>query len=545
MRRFALWIPLVLVLVLTSLVFLAARAPRTWAAHWSNPRVVATGAGQNEYGAAYDKGGWDILRYNDDPGDLILSLPTGKGPVRSLTLDRGDITQPTLLRLTTGEVAAWVHNHNGSTDLMAANIESDGSSRTFPLAGGKWPIEHPYLFAGPGGAADLVFSWQRYGNFDVFLLSLRPGRTRASFIRRLTHAGSYAFYPRAVVDRSGALDLLYLDACCRGHAWRVMLDRYDRTGLRLEKTQTLETLGSPGGSTSTPTQWAEDIRVDATGHVVGAYAADSGIQVFRSLGAGIERLQSLSLDPLPGTPASLALAVGPRVDYLFWEQPFDLGTYLTGRRFAPTLDRAQPPERVVYEASAQTGIHAVRRGSSVRVLWQAITPSLRSTFQTATSTSTRLPDLAQRLGLGLGNPLEALAVLVVVGTGVAIITTMGNVLTIIGYVLAALLVMRVLGRTPARWTIFSAVLTMALALTFVWPGGPILFLETLPQTGFPVVPFGMIAIGAVFLLLTWLGDLVLRGVEDLFRIALLTAAGVYFFAFLEALVFVQQRLGYI
>jgi hypothetical protein len=122
---------------------------------------------------------------------------------------------------------------------------------------------------------------------------------------------------------------------------------------------------------------------------------------------------------------------------------------------------------------------------------------------------------------------------------------MGNILTIIGYGLASLLVMKVLSRARGRWIVFAMVLAASLWLTFVSPGGPILFLDTLPTMGFPPVPFGLLAGGAVLAMLLWLGAVVLARVEDLFRIGLLVVVGVYFFAFLEAIVFVQQRLGYI
>lgn len=545
MRRFTLWIPVMLVFVLTSVVFLAARAPRTWAAHWSTPRLVARGSGQNEYGAVYGRYGWDVLWYDDDRQALVLTQQIGRGRKRSSTLDRGDITQPTLLDVDNHEVAAWVHNHNGSTDLMAANIAPHRVTRIFRLVGSAWPVEHPYLFAGPGGAADLVFSWQRYGSFDVFLLSLRPGHTRPSFVQRLTHSQIYAFYPRAVLDRAGSVAVLYLDACCQARIWHVMLDRYDTDGRLLGQGESLAALGGPGASNSTPTQWAGDIGIDSAGHIVGAYSGDAGVWVFRAAGAEVARISQRLLDPLAGTPASLALVAGPGIDYLLWEQPFDLGTCLTSQRFDATLGHAAPPERVVYESSAQTGVHAVRQGASVLALWQAITPGRHSTFETTTTTDTRQPDLAQRFGLGLGNPFEALAVLIVVATGVAVITTTGNILTIMGYGLAGMLMMRLLSRIPGRWTLFGVVLSATLVLTFVKPGGPILFLGTLPAMGFPAVPFGVLAGAAVLLLMLWLGDVVLGRVEDVFRIALLIAVGVYFFAFLEAIVFVQQRLGYI
>lgn len=537
MRRLAIWLPVVLVLAMTSAVFLAARAPRTWAAHWSVPNVVARGASEQEYGAADTSRGWDILWVNDDRQVLIL---TRAGRQKSLVLDHGDVTQPALLRIGGRDVAAWVHNHNGSTDLMAAEVGPHGPGRVFELVGGPWPIEHPYLFPGPRGTIDLVFSWQRDGNFDAFLLSLHPRAERPVFLRRLTRARIYAFYPRAVLNRAGHIFLLYLDLCCRGHVWHVSLARYDSLGHRLGPVQTLTSLTGAGS----PGQWGEDLRLNPDGRVWGAYAGDAGIWVFRVADVTPLDVRKRLLDPLGGLPASLALALGPREDDLLWEQPFDLGTYLASQRFTSTLEESAP-ERVVYEAAAQTEIHAVWQRGKIHVLWQAITPSLRSTFETATSTGARHPDLAQRFGLGLGNPWEALAVLVVVAMGVAALTTTGNVLTILIFILVGLIVMRILARMPGRWMLFGIALAAVLGGTFVVPGGPILFLATLPAMGLPTVPFGVLAVGAVLALLLWLSDIALRRVEDLFRIGILVVAGVYFFAFLEAIVFVQQRLGYI
>ncbi|MDQ2745025.1 MAG: hypothetical protein M3Z66_22400, partial [Chloroflexota bacterium] len=169
----------------------------------------------------------------------------------------------------------------------------------------------------------------------------------------------------------------------------------------------------------------------------------------------------------------------------------------------------------------------------------------RSTFQTSVSVRRVVPSLAQRFGLGLANPWGTLGVLLIVAIGVAAITTMGNILTIFGYGLAGFVLLRVIPRSPVRWTIFALVLAAGLFLTFVSPGGPILFLGTMPSMGFPIAPFGLIAATAVLLLALWVGDIALRHVEDLYRVGALVALGVYFFAYVEAIVFVQQRLGYI
>lgn len=544
-RRTLLWIPVFLLFTGTSLVFLAAHAPRTWAAHWSDPRRVASGAGESEYGATYRDYGWDIAWVDDDRQTLVLTRRLGKHKNRTVVLDHGDVTEPTLLTLAGAEIVAWVHNYNGSTDLMGAIISPRSRTRIFRLAGGPWPLEHPYLFAGPHGVADLVFSWQRDGNFDIFLLSMPVHRARPTFIRRLTHSSIYAFYPRAVLDRHDHIFMLYLDACCQTHRWLVKLAQMTATGNPINHGRILSVLSSPSAQNSTPEQWAEDIRMDPAGHIWGAYAGDTGIWVFKLSGTNTANVQSRSLDPFGGIPQSLSLVPGVGHTYLFWEQPFDLGTYLAGQRIDSDMRSITRTERVVYEAAGQTGIHAVLHRGTVRVLWQSITPGLRSTFETATSTRSRTPDLAQRFGLGLGNPLEALGVLVVVAMGLAAITTMGNILTILAYALAGLFLIRFLGQGAARWSIFGMAAAAALFLTFVVPGGPILFLDTLPAMGYSVAPFGLIVVAAVLALLLWLADVILRHVEDPFRVGLLIIAGVYFFAFIEAIVFVQQRLGYI
>jgi hypothetical protein len=121
----------------------------------------------------------------------------------------------------------------------------------------------------------------------------------------------------------------------------------------------------------------------------------------------------------------------------------------------------------------------------------------------------------------------------------------GNILTVFAFGLVGLVLLRLLRPVPWRWPIFAVVLTALLYLTFVRPGGPILFLSTLPAMGFNPVPFGVIATLGVLATVLWCGDVVLRRVEDIYRAGILVVVGVYFFAFLEAIVFIQQRLEYI
>ena len=59
------------------------------------------------------------------------------------------------------------------------------------------------------------------------------------------------------------------------------------------------------------------------------------------------------------------------------------------------------------------------------------------------------------------------------------------------------------------------------------------------------MPFGFIAAAGALGFVTWVGGVGLRRIDDLYRAGIMAYLGVYFFAFLEAAVFIQQRLGYI
>jgi hypothetical protein len=93
--------------------------------------------------------------------------------------------------------------------------------------------------------------------------------------------------------------------------------------------------------------------------------------------------------------------------------------------------------------------------------------------------------------------------------------------------------------------VYACVLAAILFGVFVSPGAPILFLDTMPANGLAVLPFGFMALGAVLGFVTFVGEVPLRRIDDAYRAGLMAFVGVYFFAFVEAVVFIQQRLGYI
>jgi hypothetical protein len=116
---------------------------------------------------------------------------------------------------------------------------------------------------------------------------------------------------------------------------------------------------------------------------------------------------------------------------------------------------------------------------------------------------------------------------------------------VFGLALLGFFGVRLLSGVPGKWAMYGLSLGLALYLTFVSPGGPMLFLATMPSMGLRALPFGLLAAAAAAAAIIWLGVVGLRRIEDIYRAGLMALTGVYFFAFIEAIVFIQQRLGYI
>jgi len=544
-KRILLSVPALGILLTTSLIFMGAHAPRTWAAHWSTPVHVSLGTGQNEYGAIPDGRGWDLLWVNDDLGRMMYTVaPDASGPSVSTVLDRGDVAQPTLIRFQSQDVGAWIHQRNGGSDLYMALLHPHRPPRVVRLLSGPQPMEHPQLFRGPHQTVDLVFSWQRYGNFDLFLLSLPLGSTKPLFLRRLTVAKYYSFYPRAVLAGNGSLALLHLESCCQQQAWNVSYDRFDASGRHLGRTRVLQQLTTSSTTGGSPSQWGEDIGTDPRGNVWGAFTGSQGVYLFeaRADGTLLHRPHLLTGGV---SPEALSLLLTRAGGYVFWEEPFDLGTYLDSQRFDTRMNLIGAPERVVYESASQTNPHAFPDHGTPVVLWQSISRGLTSRFETAGFRRASQPSLAERLGLGLGDPWGQLAILVVSAFGIAVLTTVVNILAVFGLAVVGLFSVRLFRRVPGKWALCGVLLTAGLYVLFVDPGAPTLFLSTIPAMGLTAVPFGLLACAGALAFVLWLGAVVLRRVEDLYRAGMMAALGVYFFAFVEAIVFIQQRIGYI
>ncbi|GAC1444131.1 MAG: hypothetical protein NVSMB52_03130 [Chloroflexota bacterium] len=545
-RRLVFSIPLISMLALTSLIFLGARAPRTWAAHWAPPARVSPGAGDTEFGSLYAvHHGWDTLWVDDNRQQLVFSpAHSNVGSNHPLVLDTGEVLHPSLIRVGSVEAGVWIRNLNGITQLRAAIIEPVKDRRVYTLAFGSAPIEHPFLFRSPEGGIDVVFSWQRDGNYDIYLGSIPISKSEGWSVRRLTRAQYYDFYPRAAVDGAGNIGLLYLQSCCKQEQWNVVYATFDSAGRPLQQTRVLTKLLGFGVNRQIPPQWGEDLQRDSRGALWGAFAADGGVWVFRTGIGGRVSITPRNLDDLPGLTPAVSLSLNAHGGILFWEQPHDLGTYIESRRFDVKLTPMGESERVAYESGSQSYPHATM-GSSPHVLWHTVSRALVSRFETSIYRSDVRPNIAQRLGLGLGDPWEEAAVLIVATLSVATLVTTTNLLLVIAMAVCGMITMRLFRKVPGRWNIYGAILTFALFVTFVKPGAPVLFLSTIPAMGLAVMPFGVLATLGALTFVTWSGYGALRRIDDVYRAGIMAFLGVYFFAFLETIVFVQQRLGYI
>jgi hypothetical protein len=546
-RRIFLLVPVLALFSASGIIFLAAHAPRTWASHWKSPVTIAHGAGAAEFGAAREPHGWDILWVNDNNASLVLSAAANN--YRPQVVDRGDVSEPSLLRVGHDEVAAWVHDTNGGSAVMAAEWSSGHAPHTFNVISGPQPTEHPYVFADGPRRFGVVFSSQGHGNFENYVAWVRPGVARATTPVRLDTAEYYSFYPRAASVGSGSFSVLYLDQCCHQQLWNVLLRTFNGAGRPTSRLHRLYQIVGYGNNQSIPNQWGEDIRSDSAGHVWGAFSGDTGIWLFEAAADGSILKGPVLLDPQAGSPEAVDLELtGTHPGdggYLLWEQVYDLGSYVASQRFDAQLRPVGGPERVVYGSGSQTNPHAALVNGEPQAIWQTVSRGTGSSFDTTEYRTGVSPTLAQRLGLGLGNPWAELAVLLVGALGVATLTTTMNIVLVIVIGFGGWLALRLLSRVRSRWVIYTCLLTLVLYYVFVTPGGPLFFLDTIPSLGLAAMPFGFIAAVGALGFVSWVGSVALKRIDDVYRAGIMAYLGVYFFAFLEAAVFIQQRLGYI
>lgn len=545
-------IPLVVIPFLLALQFLSSYAPRDWSLHWLQPKTVISSTSSDDYSSVMTPQGYDLL-WTSPANRLYLSRLDHAG--RRLGPDvalAGSSQSPTLGVSGSTVVAAWRQDVNGGSRLDAAVIQAGKAPRYLTLASGPWPLEHPLAFS-DGPDVGIVFSWQRTGPYNVFLSRVGPGHpsdTRAAPQRgtrarpvQLTHVSSYAFYPHAVLDAAGNIQIIYLQACCGG-GFRLVHDRFSLAGRPLGSERSLGVITSMGGGgqSGTPASWGLDVVAQGT-RVWVTWAGDQGL-----MDAAFDSRGRLVLPPTLAAPLQttfhLAFTVAGGHRELVWEQPYELGVYLgtipVGANGLPPA--GAKPDRVAFESVSAALPQPLRLGGKPAVLYQA-NPSQTDVYRIEVSRfSPRVlaaPSVWAKLGLGLGSPVVNLAVLLVAALAFGVLITVANFLILIVLILAYFVIARL---TPAswKWFVYTAVLIAALFLLFVRPGAPsppLLFVTALPYN------LGLLSIAGMAVFIIVLAWTILRRLDDVYRAAVMAFVAIYFIAFLEAITLVQGTVA--
>lgn len=527
--------PLAAILVVCALVFLSGHATRDWSVHWASPRTVLTGMSNNPYAVTSTSSGQDVLWVDQNNRMRLSRLDASEKRLQPDVYLSGSPQALALARRGATDYAVWIQDAGNGSMLRFAEVRP-GRAPLYRTPGtGRWLMEHPAAFV-DGGDVDVVFSWQRYSNFDVFLQRIRPGGMVLPPVR-LTHASSYAFNPHAAADASGNIHLLYMDACC-GQDYH-MVDLYLAPDGRVLHRQIVDTITSLGGvgQNSTPNFWGLDVQPVGR-QVWAAWSSDPGIRVAGWNGS------HLALGPqvtASQQPEWLALAIHDPHRELIWQQPGNLGDVVA----TVQLDRqgrvAGPPDRVAFEGGADDTPIAVRTGREPGVFWQN-TPSDAPTRLEVSRFSPRAigpPSVWARLGLGLANPIGDLAILLVGALVIGLLITVANILIVLVLTGFYLVISRIV-RANWRWYLYSVVLALALFALFVKlqaPSPPVIFLANLS-----VLP-GLVATAGMLIFLLLLTLTLLRHMDDVMRAGVMAFVALYFIAFLEALSLVQSLIG--
>jgi hypothetical protein len=143
------------------------------------------------------------------------------------------------------------------------------------------------------------------------------------------------------------------------------------------------------------------------------------------------------------------------------------------------------------------------------------------------------------MGLGLANPFGTFLILVVGAFALGLALATANVLLVLALVAVYVAAFRLI-RAAWRWYSYEllvAVVFFALFVLWSAPSPPVLFLSDLSQRS------GLIAIGGMLIFLVLFARLVLGKLEDIYRAGVLAFVGLYFIAFLQALILMQGQVS--
>lgn len=536
--RAALWlIPLFLVPVVCAVFFMVDKAPRDWSYHWKAPETLVGSTSSTSVSAVTSPAGWDVLWQRDQSTMVVSHFARDGKRIGSDVTITGSPQATALGRAGTDEAVFWREDIENGSQLRVATLVPGQAPVYRTVARGPWALEHPYAFAA-GKDIDVVFSWQR-SQYDVYLGRIRPDGSVARPIR-LTHAASYAFEPRAVVDAQGDIMLFYLDQCCGGSAYHMVAARFTPAGDPIGTPRRLDLIQSIAGQGNggTPEQWGLSVARDGP-DVWAVWQGDHGFTVARF------RDGSPLGPPVPILPVSapvIALSVAGPYHELTWTEQTDITIALMTISLGPDGLPNAPPDRVAFEAATADNPTPLSGGPVPAVLWQATPSHGVSTRIEASVYSPRKigpPTVWARLGLGLGSPIGNFLILVVGGFFVGLLLAAGNILLIAGLLLLYLLVFRRLSG-PLRWYAYIAAVAVILYLLYVVkdaPNPPIFFMTGISGA------LGLLAMGGMLVFVWVLMHGFLRRIEDFYRAGILAFASLYFLGFLEAVTIVQSQVG--
>jgi hypothetical protein len=216
-----------------------------------------------------------------------------------------------------------------------------------------------------------------------------------------------------------------------------------------------------------------------------------------------------------------------------------LGSHVIGVGFDVSGRRVRR-ERVEYSSN---GTAAFPRAGTARgrvaVLWEKLANDRLSAMIEGSVYGPASPSLAARLGIGVGNVVGNLAMIVVGAVLLGALLTMGNLPTLLALILAWLPIGR-FAPPGLRRPLYLGLLSAVLVAVFAVPPSPpafVLFMSGLGRlTGWLAVA------GAVFVSY-WAGRRLFAHQEPLFRAAATGIVAFYFVAVIYAATVVQSELG--
>jgi len=548
--------PIPLVTIAIGLVVLYSHSALVYSPHYSSPIAYAPTFSEAQYGAVLNpSGGWDLLAINSRRRIVLERIDAQGRVTQAHTLARGDeSSRPSLAENSRVSLATWIGNGGQTVYSEALGDPFAHPVALNPPGGSVW---NPDAVATPRGFA-VLFAWQRPGatNTDLYLAPLGSGNRRPV---RLVRSGDYVISPRAVLDGSGHLDVIYLQrfAGISPGLWHVVFQRFTPRGKPLSAPHSLGTViylaaTSTGcnGDAIVPPQWAIDLKRARNGSVWAAWetgtdcvARDIGGPNTLSVGHwsrnGRVLLPPTAIDPAVDANAqAVALALHGHGGLLYYPQPGIVEPYLVASGFSGQglpLDQ----ERVNYDAGgAVANPQAGRVGRRPVIIWEKVHLLSNSTLVGTAYHRFAPPDLLTRLGLNLGALWGNIALILFGSLGAGLALTLVNIYLLVPLIVVWLLIRRLPPRI--RWPLFLAALALLLAWIFALGATVPDYVLVMTTLG---VPSAWLAVAGGVVVAGWAGRYFLFRQESALRATAMALIALYFVAIMYAVIYIEGQIG--